>query len=719
MMGRSLRAILPLSDIVFSAKTFVAAMGAYYIALSSDMDRPYWAVITAYIVSQPLAGAVRSKAAFRMAGTVIGAAVAIIVIANFADAQALLTLALALWVGLCTYIGILDRTPRSYLFLLAGYSAVIIAIPAAAAPDTTYATASLRVQEIVVGILCATVTHSVFFPRSVTAYIHRRAEAVLQDARRWSHGALGRPLRDMGATPAMTVGKAHNRDRRRLAIDIHELHLLSVHLPFDTQIPTWPIDVLRKFQDQISRTLLLAATTEARIAQLSSMGKLTAEIADLIDSTNAWLDDPQTDSDAQKKAEVLIARARSLEPSCKERVPPGWEDILNIDILGRLAALVRAHAMGHQLGQLMQSNSPPGSDIMRVTLSKSPPRPLHRDHAGALRAALATFLTVAVGTIFWIGTSWPDGANAVVIGTIVCALFSTSDDPAPVARRVLWGTGLSIPVCGIYALGILPAVHGFLPLVMVLAPFFLTIGFLLPRPRWAASAIGMLLTTPGLIALDDRYSSSFDGFANAALAQFIGTMLAVAMLSLVRPVGQEKSAWRVRQICQRELKRRLASAQEPDSSAWIARMTDRMGLLAPAVSESRAMDDMLTTTCLGLAIDELNRFRITARGRDAAIVSLVLKRLDGQLVRHAIDIFQSTKIKKPGPGNAEFLRALDMALRQLGRQVTQPSYKSALLALADLRLIVAPQESPPLMRWDRTSHWVRGVAVVQQQASSD
>ena len=59
---------------LFSLKCFLAAMLALYVALSIGLERPYWAFLTSYIVAQPLAGAVISKAIFRAIGTIVGAA---------------------------------------------------------------------------------------------------------------------------------------------------------------------------------------------------------------------------------------------------------------------------------------------------------------------------------------------------------------------------------------------------------------------------------------------------------------------------------------------------------------------------------------------------------------------------------------------------------------------------------------------------------------------
>ena len=118
------------SHLLFSAKCFVAAMLALYIAMASGLPRPFWAMMTAYIVANPFAGAVRSKAIYRVFGTILGSLFTILIVPQLANAPELLSSAIALWVGLCLYISLLDRTPRSYVFMLAGYTAGLIGFPA-------------------------------------------------------------------------------------------------------------------------------------------------------------------------------------------------------------------------------------------------------------------------------------------------------------------------------------------------------------------------------------------------------------------------------------------------------------------------------------------------------------------------------------------------------------------------------------------------------------
>src|SRR5215469_4977813 len=159
-------------EAIFSINSFVAAMLALYIAFSIGLPRPYWAMLTVYITSQPLSGAVRSKAVYRVLGTFLGGTAAVALVPNLVNSPAVLSLALASWVGLCLYFSLLDRTPRSYIFMLAGYTAGIIGFPTVNAPQTIFDTALSRMEEITLGIVCATVVHTIFFPRSVLAAIN-------------------------------------------------------------------------------------------------------------------------------------------------------------------------------------------------------------------------------------------------------------------------------------------------------------------------------------------------------------------------------------------------------------------------------------------------------------------------------------------------------------------------------------------------------------------
>src|SRR6202012_14884 len=97
-------------DWLFSVKTFIASMLALYIGLKLELPRPYWAMATVYIVSNPFVGATRSKALYRALGTMIGAAGAVLIVPPFVESPFLFSVIVALWTGTLLYLSMFDRS---------------------------------------------------------------------------------------------------------------------------------------------------------------------------------------------------------------------------------------------------------------------------------------------------------------------------------------------------------------------------------------------------------------------------------------------------------------------------------------------------------------------------------------------------------------------------------------------------------------------------------
>src|SRR6202012_1128984 len=99
---------IPIASLMFSLRTFAAAMLALYVSYILDLSQPVWAFMTVYIVSAPFLGMVRSKALYRIVGTIAGAVFCVAVVPNLVDAPLLLVLVIACWIALCLYLSIVD-----------------------------------------------------------------------------------------------------------------------------------------------------------------------------------------------------------------------------------------------------------------------------------------------------------------------------------------------------------------------------------------------------------------------------------------------------------------------------------------------------------------------------------------------------------------------------------------------------------------------------------
>jgi uncharacterized membrane protein YccC len=236
-------------DWVFAIKTFAAAIIALYLAMWLDLPRPYWALGTVYITSQVLAGATRSKALYRVCGTLLGACVSGVLVPNLVNAPVLLSLAIASWVGFCLYFSLLDRTPRSYILMLAGYSAAIVGFPSVNAPEAIFDTAVARVQEITLGILCASAISTLVFPQSVLPLISDRLDGWIRRARGWVCDILER-------NSAATDTQA---ERLRLASDAIAFDALTTPLLYETATPVGSANAMLTLRQHMLMFLPIAS----------------------------------------------------------------------------------------------------------------------------------------------------------------------------------------------------------------------------------------------------------------------------------------------------------------------------------------------------------------------------------------------------------------------------------------------------------------------------
>ena len=664
---------------LFSLKCLIAATLAYYVALRIGLTRPYWAVTTSYIVAQPLSGAVLSKAVFRVAGTILGAAAAVVLVPGFVNEPVALSLALALWLGFCLYVSLLDRTPRAYVFLLAGYTASIIGFPSVAAPDQIFNVAIVRVQEIVIGILCGSLIHGTIFPRAVADVLLGRIDTILCDAERWSADSL-----------SGEGGEVLARDRRRLALDVNELHQLSTHLPFDTARLRPRIRTVRALQDELSFILPLASAVEDRLIELRRIdGTIGPAFQALLDDTRAWLVRHDGDSG---EAERLIQRAVALEPAIA--LPFSWPDALRLSLAARLSDLVAAHRDARALREQVRAPTARAvSPSVAALLANTRRRVLHRDRGIALRAAAGTIATVLLGCAFWIITAWPDGAGAVLIAGVCCALFGSSDEPAPAVMQFFWGSLLGIVIAAIYAYAVLPQVTSLPLLILLLAPVLLVLGAMLAQPRPSFIALGALLGVLNSVGLADRYTPGFESFVNGSLAQLLGTLFAAVTVGLFQTIGTERSVERLIRAGWRDLARRSNLPGPPDAIGWTSRMLDRIGLLAPRLAQrgedpGKPLLDALRDLRIGFTVGELRALRLTADAQEEALITPVLEGVAAY--------YRGLRYDAPAAPPGGLLACIDAALHTLAGAETRERRRAAVLALTSLRRNLCPGAPGPV-----------------------
>ena len=154
---------------VYIFKVLLAAFLTLWLAMRLELPQPRTAMITVFIVMQPQSGQVFAKSFYRFLGTLAGSAMMVTLIALFAQNTELFLGSLAIWVGICSAGAARCRNFRAYGFVLAGYTAAMVGLPALAHPDGAFMAAVWRVLEISLGILCATVVSAAILPQTASA----------------------------------------------------------------------------------------------------------------------------------------------------------------------------------------------------------------------------------------------------------------------------------------------------------------------------------------------------------------------------------------------------------------------------------------------------------------------------------------------------------------------------------------------------------------------
>lgn len=664
-------------DGLFSVKTFLAAMLALYIAFRLDLSQPSWSVTTVYIVSQPFAGMVLAKSLYRLLGTLVGAAMSLVLVALFSNVPELFCLALAVWIGAGTFVSIYLRdAPQAYVGMLSGYSAAIIGLPAALAPETAFDFAVARCLEIMLGIACGTLMHHVVFPQRAGNALREALGATLPSMARWA----GDALRGEGSEAKGLV------DSRQIVSAVVALDSLRVFASFDTPALRAIDAVIRQFEGKLMSLLALLMSVHDRFGLLQRRGSATSDrvrplllraAAHITDSAGAT-----TLDEARRETEGEVA----LKAEIDAQLPP--PHALRTD---REAFLVRSILL--RLGDILALWREAVWIRTHISLglhpSKSDPAPAFRPYRDIMLAAvgaLVSTVTVVIASAFWIFSAWPNGPVAVTFAGIMCAIMGARDDPAAASAVFLKMSVVATIVAGFYLFAVLPPLSTFSALVIALAPFYLVCGLLLTSPAAIPFAMPLIFVAGGLIGLTNTMTYDFVAFINGAMGYVVGIGIGAVALGLLRPLGTDWAVQRLTRGMIRDLVHVAGAAATKSRSEFESRMFDRINALFmrldPMVADQRAvLQACLAGLRLGLNILVLRTLPPTLPSEAALSVRDALAALVGHfgrmLDRHHSDmplsVFEAARLRILAHGEsaaltraAEALYNIEATLRQHG-----------------------------------------------------
>jgi uncharacterized membrane protein YccC len=585
----------------FAFRAWLASMLALYVAYVLQLQSPYWAWLTVWIVAQPTPGMLLSKSLYLVLGTIAGGVFAIILISLFAQTPELFVLGLALLVAACTVASSALTNFRAYGTVLAGYTAGLIASGAVDAPDQVFFVAMTRVSCILTGIACSIFVVSIFAPHRSAAQTRVKIRIALQDAARraaypWQDSnetrlQIGRKLIfelialnsliEFAAAESANFRIQANRARSILA---HIFSLISARRSLDSHLERngWPgHSGLQVFHEVI----------------LEFLNEMPDRLEhDQIDGLISGLHDVHRQLDLLQPERETVA---SKEVASERYVIDRLDDLL-VHLNGAL------------------------EDWRNILLGRPDHTPrmelnFHRDLRAAWINGLRAFLAVSATGAFWIASAWSYGPLALVFVSVLMSLFSSQPHP----DRIGWTffkAGLVAAVIGlILKYYFLPMGEGFEFLALTLFFVLFPLGLVMANPATAPAAGAFSFVFVNMVRPFNPMVYDVADTLNTSLSIQVGILFGTLSYLLIFPPDRQSARRYVTYRIRRGLGWLAVMPQFPASSShWETRMYDRVVRLNDPENPSATptdewLDAGLSALTLGNEIIRLRRWLETEK----------------------------------------------------------------------------------------------------------
>ncbi|AJZ92680.1 fusaric acid resistance protein [Pseudomonas simiae] len=515
---------------VYIFKVLVAAFLTLWLAMRLELPQPRTAMITVFIVMQPQSGQVFAKSFYRFLGTLAGSAVMVLLIALFAQNTELFLGALAIWVGICTAGATRNRNFRAYGFVLAGYTAAMVGLPALAHPDGAFMAAVWRVLEISLGILCSTLVSAAILPQTSSAAMRN---ALYQRfgvfALFVTDGLRGRSRREgfeasnvrfiaeavgLEGLRSVTVFEDPHMRRRNGRLSRLNSEFMSITTRFNALH-----QLLERLRADEAAPVVAARPGVQDLAELldgfSGRALTSPDAARLVNQLSAYKDG-------------LPAKVRSLRAAFQEEHPSEAEQL---DFHTAYELLYRFVDDLHNYAQTHASLAEHSHEREQWDETFIPKTNWLACAASGIRAS---FILMVLGS-YWVATAWPSGATMTLIAAATVGLSAATPNPKRMAFQMACGTLIGALVGFIEMFFVFPWIDGFPLLCVMLAPVIIFGAFLASRPQYAGVGVGLLIffstgSVPDNLTVYNPYT-----FINDYIAMILGMLVCAAAGAIILP----------------------------------------------------------------------------------------------------------------------------------------------------------------------------------------
>jgi uncharacterized membrane protein YccC len=516
---------------VYIFKVLIAAFLTLWLAMRLELPQPRTAMITVFIVMQPQSGQVFAKSFYRFLGTLAGSAMMVTLIALFAQNTELFLGSLAIWVGICSAGAARCRNFRAYGFVLAGYTAAMVGLPALAHPDGAFMAAVWRVLEISLGILCSTLISAAILPQTASAAMRN---ALYQRfgvfALFVTDGLRGRSKAEsFEASNVRFIAEAVGLEGLRSVTVFEDPHMRRRNGRL-SRLNSEFMGITTRFNALHQLLERLRGNGEEHVVAAIRPG-----LQDLAEVLDGFSGRALTSPDAARLAtalasykEGLPARVRSLRAIFQESAP---SDAEQLDFHTAYELLYRFVDDLHSYAQTHASLADHRHERERWD---EPFTPQTNWWAAAASGIRASFILVVLGS-YWVATAWPSGATMTLIAAATVGLSAATPNPKRMAFQMACGTFLGALIGFVEMFFIFPWIDGFPLLCVMLAPVIVLGSFLTSRPQYAGVGLGLLIffstgSVPDNLTIYNPYT-----FINDYIAMVMGMLVCAAAGAIILP----------------------------------------------------------------------------------------------------------------------------------------------------------------------------------------
>lgn len=550
-------------SVIFAIKGVIAMAISLYIAMFLNLDRPYWALVSAvFLQIRPESGLVIEKGICQIVGTLVGGIVGITILQWFMPYPEMAIGCLALWLGINSGMGaMVRRTNFIYLFAMAGITACLIVLlvmvsPSTASSQTIFAVAQARVSEIIVGAICAALVSKLVFPMQVKDGLRMHARTVINQTLNYLN---------------LELSSDGSHESRHQHVDTI---LESIAAMSDDQSavvfegPQGPGQ--SRAASQISNKTL------SLLAMIQIFGRLQRNHPDLLGGSLTEMMEDMRESFKRMEATRDYNECFRLAQALRRRQLVYSNQASDLSPLQLRLMKVSLELSADLVMILKGYNALNSQEPVRLN---APTQQSYKDPLVGLVTGVRTMLVFLVGAGLWIGT----GSTAVLMMMILPVIFSIMLARLPmtilmvVLRRLLVGVMIAVPVAIFYGLGLLAQSSGdYEILVLVLAgPYFFGLMALANRPT-LPYGLGFCIPFTILISPSNDMSRAFsiDYTLSNALSIFVGVTVLYWMFKMITGPGLQLMQYRLLRATQKDLREIM---NHPSPEHWFnARMGDRL-----------------------------------------------------------------------------------------------------------------------------------------------